>query len=246
MASRESELPRELLCDESITSEETRAIIREAWRAVAGLVTVTLIEGKALGVIATCDIAAGQLLLQEWPLLQLRPDGAGRYDGTYDGERERARALLSTLSSAKPGAGDLGGVIETNGIVVNHGQPGAFTVVNLMISRCNHSCAPNAVFVWDAVLELGRLDAKRPIPAGTEVTINYGAHGGRMRRQRILSQRFNFMCECELCCLSGEALKRNDALEEEHYSRESAVSSDEEDAELEASGVDPHHTTCVW
>ena len=46
------------------------------------------------------------------------------------------RGLLSTLSAAKPGAGNLGGVIETNGIVVDHGQPDAFTVVLLRVSRC--------------------------------------------------------------------------------------------------------------
>lgn len=208
-----SSLPDDLFC--SGCSDTTRKMIHDAWLAAAELLTVTLIKGKALGVVAARDIAPGELLLQERPLLKLTPDGEGRYDGTYSGEREATRSLLASLSAAKPGAGDLGGVIETNGIIVNHGQVDAFTVVQLMISRCNHSCAPNAAFSWDEELQLGRLVAKGPIRATTEVTINYGAFGSRARRQRMLFRRFNFTCSCELCSLRGEALEQSDAHEEE-------------------------------
>ena len=192
-------LPEQLF---SACDDTERAFINDAWLS-AQWVTVALIDGKQIGVLAAArNLAAGECLLQEEPLLKLTPDGAGRYDGTYAfGDRERARGLLRTLSAAKSGAGDLGGVIETNGIVVNHGQTSAFTVVQLMISRCNHSCAPNAAFSWDDELMVGRLITKHPIPAGTEVTINYGAKGNREMRQQFLFDRFNFECACPLCDL---------------------------------------------
>ena len=78
----------------------------EAWQAVAGTVTAMRAEGKAIGVVASRDIDAGECVLQEPPLLTLTPDGAGRYDGRYNGrEPEQAKALLATLSAARPGAG---------------------------------------------------------------------------------------------------------------------------------------------
>ena len=225
-------LPSELFLPAASGRDEENGLIRDAWLAVAGVVTVAMVDSKALGVLATRNLAQGECLLREWPLLRLTPDGAGRFDGAYHGERERARALLSSLSAAKPGAGDLGSVIETNGIVVNAGTKEAFTVVNLMISRCNHSCSPNAAFGWDVELQEARLSTKRPIRAGDEVTINYlGARGSRARRQRLLLKRFNFVCKCELCSLSGEALERSDAQEEEQYLRDTVASGSEDEDE---------------
>jgi hypothetical protein len=227
-------LPSELFLP-THDAREQNAFVRDAWLAVAGMVTVRLFDNKALGVLATRDLAQGECLLREWPLLRLTPDGAGRFDGMYHGERDRARALLSTLSAAKPGAGDLGGVIETNGIVVNAGRRDAITVVNLMISRCNHSCSPNAAFGWEAELQPPcSLSTKWPIRAGEEITINYlGSRGSRARRQRLLLKRFNFVCTCELCSLSGEALERSDAHEEEQYLRDTVASSSEDEDEDE-------------
>ena len=223
-------LPSELFLPIDTACDEENEFVRESWLAVADMVMVAVIDRKALGVLATRNLAQGECLLREWPLLRLTPDGAGRYDGVYHGDRERARALLSTLSASKSGAGDLGGVIETNGIVVSASrQRGPFTVVNLMISRCNHSCSPNAAFSWDAELQEACLSTKSPIRAGDEVTINYlGSRGSRARRQRLLLKRFDFVCTCELCSLSGEALARSDAQEEEQYLRDTVAWSSED------------------
>ena len=204
-----------------------------AWRSVAGTVAVVQDPGAGLGVVATRDIAAGECLLQEQPLLLLTPDGAGRYNGAFRGDPEHAKLLLSTLSAAKPGAGELGSVIETNGIVIRDGAAAAFTAVHHLISRCNHSCAPNAAFSWDAEAGVGRLHAALPIRAGAAVEFNYGARGSRARRQQRLQQRFCFACACELCSLSGAALEASDAEEEARLWGGVTLSDDDEASEAE-------------
>ena len=224
------DLPEELFGTSA--GDEVATAVRQAWQAVAGTVTAMRAEGKAIGVVASRDIDAGECVLQERPLLTLTPDGAGRYDGRYNGrEPEQAKALLATLSAARPGAGTLGSVIETNGIVVGHGTPDAFTAIHLLISRCNHSCRPNAAFSWDAASGVGRLLATRPIASGAAVEFNYGASGSRARRQRRLLQRFHFECGCELCALSGAAREASDAHEEAKLWGGLALSSDEDEVE---------------
>ena len=89
-------------------------------------------------------------------------------------------------------------VIEANGFAV---ERGAATVVFLNISRLNHSCAANAYFHWDSARFEGTVVVKRPVPAGAEVTINYGAQGTRAERQWHLRERFGFDCGCERCAL---------------------------------------------
>jgi hypothetical protein len=204
-----------------------------AWRSVADTVAVVQQPGAGLGVVATRDVAAGECLLQERPLLLLTPDGAGRYNGAFRGDPEHAKLLLLTLSAAKPGAGQLGSVIETNGIIIRDGAAAAFTAVHHLISRCNHSCVPNAAFSWDAEAGVGRLVAELPIRAGEAIEFNYGARGSRARRQRRLQQRFCFECACELCSLSGAPLEASDAEEEARLWGGTLSDSDEVDEEVE-------------
>lgn len=220
---------------------ETNALITNAWASVADTITPTLLENRSVGVLACRDLCADERLVQEVPLLILSSDGMGRYDGIYPETwgRTHARLLLGTLSAAQAGQGELGAVIETNGIVVRPQEGAIFTAVHLLISRCNHSCRPNAHFAWDEESSVGCLWTKRPIRKGCEVLINYGARGCRRRRQRFLMRNFNFTCTCELCSLRGEALVRSDLKEEEEYQRAMATawSSSEDDAAEDTPGA---------
>ena len=162
---------------------------------------IDLGESKGVGVLASRDLNADEILFRESPLLRLTPDGAGRYDGKYGrgGDREACIARLLTLSmhSGIHRASPLEKVIETNGFVVENGHA---TVVFECISRLNHSCHSNAAFSWDADASMGVVKVKRPIAAGDEVSLNYGATSGDTQaRRQYLEKRFNFVCACPLC-----------------------------------------------
>merc|ERR1712110_255506 len=69
------------------------------------------------------------------------------------------------------------------------------------VASCfNHSCDPNTF-----VVDIGRIQAtvaSRRIFAGEEVSQGYGGHFGdteRERRQKLLSDRYRFTCQCEAC-----------------------------------------------
>ena len=81
------------------------------------------LPGKGVGMLAVQDISAGTLLLRDRFLLRLTPDGEGRFDGVYGGDRDRCRALLATLSpdGKKTSGSILERVIEANGFVVENG-----------------------------------------------------------------------------------------------------------------------------
>ena len=117
------------------------------------------------------------------------------------GGREHCRRELLGLSMHACGhngesAGEIERVIETNGFVV---EDGTATVVFRNISRCNHDCASNARFRWDAPAAVGIVECKCDISAGSEVTLNYGASGNLRERQAHLLSRFGFTCACALC-----------------------------------------------
>ncbi len=68
-------------------------------------------------------------------------------------------------------------------------------------SRFNHSCVPNAVFVWNT--KIGRLTVHAiiDIPAGDEIFLNYRAEDYLdiiQERRRKLNQ-YNFNCTCDAC-----------------------------------------------
>lgn len=66
----------------------------------------------------------------------------------------------------------------------------------------NHSCAPNAVYIFDGKCMVFR--ALRPIKPGEEVLISYiRLVGGKHRRRERLHSHYYFDCSCEAC--TGES-----------------------------------------
>ncbi|KAF5350129.1 hypothetical protein D9756_009122 [Leucocoprinus leucothites] len=72
----------------------------------------------------------------------------------------------------------------------------------LLLSRCNHSCDPNAVWSWDSSTLMLTLTALRPIAPGEEITISYISLSGNHAAQRAqLKALCGFDCTCEECTL---------------------------------------------
>lgn len=86
----------------------------------------------------------------------------------------------------------------------------------LEIASINHSCVPNACFVWNASLQKGVVHALTKIPEGAEIFIAYRHIGynaidsthrqqrpspypDRDSRRRMLNNCWVFNCQCRVC-----------------------------------------------
>ena len=174
-------------------------------------VVVRSIAGRDLGVVAIRPIARGEPIFVEKPLIRLTPEIGGAIERWY-GDPDIAKVALSTLSRAGPTKTkltyfdkDLDPVICTNSFTLSSADGSFHSFVFRKISRLNHSCEPNAVFVWDPDAETATVSATRTIATGAEVLINYGAKGNRDDRQRHLKKCFGFDCECPRCCAEAAA-----------------------------------------
>ena len=169
---------------------------------------VEMPDKSGYGICATRDLAEGELLLCERPLLHLVPSN-GKIHATHGlgGNVARCQKLLGTLSQHSGGrsfeeaaaAPNLDDVIETNGFrIAEDGE----TVVFYSLSLVNHACSPNARFEWDKSASEGRVRIHRSVSAGSEVTINYlqGAPISDIDlRRRHLKEHFGFDCKCATC-----------------------------------------------
>ena len=167
--------------------------------------TVAELPGRGLGVVAARAIRRGEVLISERPLVRLTPALAKPIEHWFDHDPQHARRLLSRLCrSAGPPLkwewwdAELDAVVNTNSFtLLSNGSVHSYIFYEL--SRLNHHCDPNAVMVFDGVVELATVRATRDIAPGSEVTLNYGADGSLVERQAHLRKCFGFTCTCEVC-----------------------------------------------
>ncbi|KAJ7719441.1 hypothetical protein DFH07DRAFT_761131 [Mycena maculata] len=190
-------------------------------------------EGKrGLGMFAAQNIPAGGLIVVERPVLVVPYIIAIQ---TYT-ESELYAALLGrlspdtvarflVLSNCKPASecDAVEGIMRTNAIGITlevpdgpHPELPTHRAIFLNVSRCNHSCGPNAVWHWDATSFSLSLEALRPIEAGQEITVAYitPTHSRAERRAR-LKMMYNFSCRCEFCARPAIAVSKSDAMRAE-------------------------------
>lgn len=182
------------------------------------------IEGIGMGIFATEDIAIGETIIRERPLLvypvALPIDESGWpktfHETAADLMTEDAKLAFFDLHNchgeAKPEAT---GIIATNGLEIGElpGYQGPYGAVCKEISRANHSCSNNAIFSWDMLSFTEELRAVRAIGKGEEICISYGGHyqsHPRASRQTNLLM-YNFTCNCPTCALPEEESKKSDA-----------------------------------
>jgi hypothetical protein len=89
------------------------------------------------------------------------------------------------------------GIGRTNGIPLGYDRYGLF----VFISKANHSCIPNAHYIWRADLKSELLIAITNINPGEEITVSYLNNPMAPKQRRFdLKNSFNFDCKCVLCC----------------------------------------------
>lgn len=165
------------------------------------LLVVGEVAGKGLGAKAGLRVRTGELLLRETPVL-------------FGSEGVPDRRKLTKLSQAQQASvltlwdayADVRTDVTLEGILATNGLPRApgseETVLCLLASRLNHSCRPNAEYLWVETLQVEEVRAIRDIEQGEEVCVNYIGddvrHPTPVRRAR-LRQVFRFDCMCVVC-----------------------------------------------
>lgn len=168
-------------------------------------------DGRGLGGYAVSAIAAGDLIIEEPPLVKVATQaGAGDEMFVHLGQAAKALdqpehgAFFSLCHSAPPASPvEAEHIARANAFSIC--EPGAEDSIAVFhsISRLNHSCRPCARHGWDGARGVKTVRALRPISPGEEITISYLGNEsilqlGRERRRQALS-RLGFDCSCSRC-----------------------------------------------
>ncbi|TDL17391.1 SET domain-containing protein [Rickenella mellea] len=175
------------------------------------------VNGAGLGMVATRAIYAGETINIERPVF-ISPVALPTYDNLEDSLQDiykiamgvldpRTVAAIMSLSNCKPVTkhpiSKLRGIIDTNTLYCSFPQSEYlphYGGVFLDMSRCNHSCIPNATWDWDHCSLSMQLRALQPIREGEEITLSYLGHWqSRSERQRELKTKYDFTCTCPAC-----------------------------------------------
>lgn len=165
------------------------------------LYVINDIPGRGKGMFATRNISRGTCIISEKPLLY-----AGRDRETV----MRAVANLSMMEKMQFYAlfnvypeSELPrdqGIVKTNALPL--GSNSIEGAVFRIISRINHSCAPNVTHAWNAKHKKEDIWAIQDIQEGDEIRTNYiPMLWTRAERQKELRKNFRFTCDCEACTL---------------------------------------------
>ncbi|KAJ3571735.1 hypothetical protein NP233_g3557 [Leucocoprinus birnbaumii] len=182
---------------------------------------------KGFGMFATRSIEAGELILNEHPVLIVPeiplPHDSPAWDDMGLSLPEKQRTEMLTMANCRPVEecpSSVEGIVRTNALVLDliprtkkaKRQPGdnemvpvqRFGGVFLKINRCNHSCGPNAAHKWDISNLSSKLYALRKIQPGEEITIFYtDVTQSRDIRRAELEKNHRFLCTCLHCSPSS-------------------------------------------
>lgn len=169
------------------------------------------------GLVARRDFAVGEEILREAPFIATHPQDeeifrvaasrgwpVGSYPNPFEIVLEREgtplqKSQISKMLDAWHTTPTIDGIARTNSIPLGDGGEHGHGLFAL-ICRCNHSCAPNARYIWRQDLGRELLIAIRPISLGGEITVSYlGDQARTGARQAKLRKGFNFTCSCVLC-----------------------------------------------
>jgi hypothetical protein len=150
---------------------------------------------------ATQDIKRGTCVIAESPLLYAYHNS--RMTGNIAAVEALSKKNKKYFYALRNVHEDLGlpqefGIIQTNCLPL--GADALDTAVYRIISRINHSCAPNVTHTWNPRTKKEYIYAINDIPEGAEILTSYLLpFMTRAERQERLSRSFRFTCQCEIC-----------------------------------------------
>ncbi|KZV82597.1 SET domain-containing protein [Exidia glandulosa HHB12029] len=164
-------------------------------------------NGKGKGLFAARRIAKDEVLFREPPLMIMTPETSPHIAMQFDKITSqtmpaRTQAALDALHNCWPG-NDRFGRVRTNMIAVDlptRPLDRPFGGCFQLVSRANHSCAPNVSFGWDYRTFQGSLITDRVIEAGEEIFISYcDVHASKAARREEILRKYRFKCTCTRC-----------------------------------------------
>jgi len=155
---------------------------------------------RGRGMFAARDIKRGECIIAESPLLYARNNSSMTGNtAAVEALSKKNKKYFYALHNARADEGipqDFG-IIKTNALPLGPGATDG--AVYRIISRINHSCAPNVTYSWNSRTKKEYVYAIKDIPEGNEILTSYLLpFMTRAERQEGL-QTFRFTCRCEIC-----------------------------------------------
>lgn len=169
------------------------------------------VPGKGKGIIATRNIAFGEIVIMERPILifpRLMLDINSVLGFQAHAKQSMTREdwiKFNDLANVQGNFPTFDGIRFTNtfGIQLQKGKE-KYSGVFFELSRLNHSCGPNLKGTWNPHLFTFSVQAARPIFAGQELTLSYtDIFLPYAERQSALQQDYKFSCNCTYCKTSS-------------------------------------------
>lgn len=181
---------------------------------------------KGLGVIASRQIRTGELIIGERPAMILPERMECLHQRTLDQVHfmifdqmpfvnQLALSALSSTGDEHPIVSKIWNneiCLELGNTSEQDASPYTYSAVYPTISRCNHDCAPNSRWHFDAASFTLNLCAVREIEADEQITVSYIHHlTPRADRVAKLKEKWGFQCDCTACTWgSSEAQTASD------------------------------------
>lgn len=194
------------------------------------------VSNKGLGAFANRDIARGEIILSERPLViwpvKLTAEQA---NASLASLTPSARKLYFSLADASDSSSEMDKALAiraTNGFNVElpaltsgltpagllspEQRPSSASFIFPRIARINHSCVANCdhALNWPSGTLKMEVYATTPISPGEEISIEYTpglVQRTRAERQSMLQRDFGFECRCRICSESEEKIARSDS-----------------------------------
>mmetsp|Transcript_55965 Transcript_55965/g.175552 ORF Transcript_55965/g.175552 Transcript_55965/m.175552 type:complete len:404 (+) Transcript_55965:22-1233(+) len=162
---------------------------------------VSPLHGPELGVVASGNLSAGELVVSERPLLTFSGTAFGLAQEQYDSLPSFAQEAVMQLRDGT--AGDAAGK-TLFGIVSSSRLPrctgSIATVVCPTISRFRHSCNPNCEQSWDEETQQERVYTSTFVREGEELFLPYvDIQAPIVERTRALWDGYRYRCKCKDC-----------------------------------------------
>ncbi|KAK3823217.1 MAG: hypothetical protein J3Q66DRAFT_310048 [Benniella sp.] len=155
---------------------------------------------KGRGMFATRNIKRGECIIAESPLLYVRHNSSmtGNTAAVEALSKKNKKYFYALHNAFADELSQDAGIIRTNALPL--GPESLDGAVYRVISRINHSCAPNANQNWNARTNKEYIYAIKDIPEDSEILITYTSlMMTRAGRQKDLQEKFRFTCRCEVC-----------------------------------------------